>query len=394
MPQVYWIRHGQSTSNAGGAAPDLPGKVRITDLGEMQAESVRDYFIAHNIEPDLIITSSYRRTKQTAAPTIRHFGLKGDAVQEWPLTDEFHYLSPKASADLTQVQRKGKVTAYWDKADPDYVDGGKGSGAESFNEFIGRARETKKRLEAMPDDEIVVVFGHGQFITAVKWLMEQERKGKEDSEDFAELSDQIKQEEYQKFSRYIITSASMADRQIPEAVHKKLPNAQMITWKGMEEFRSLSDEHASLSAEESEKHLANFWTRGAPGDIDGNGAESFSQFVSRAKKFIQSVKTELPEDAAMVIFAGEDFLQLRRLLQQHPEAPDKELMDRFYEDAVELPAVGKKAANPIDYLPGFWLDTPGQAVDMAKLHFSSERERQAYWQKRTEQSSGPIKWLM
>jgi predicted GIY-YIG superfamily endonuclease len=60
------------------------------------------------------------------------------------------------------------VKAYWAKADPAFTDG---EGAESFLDFISRARSFLKRLAEHPTQDIVA-YSHGQFINAVAWLIE------------------------------------------------------------------------------------------------------------------------------------------------------------------------------------------------------------------------------
>ena len=53
-------------------------------------------------------------------------------------------------------------------ADPEYCDG---EGAESFGTLLERVRAALERLEATPDDALVYVFSHGQFIQAVRSLV-------------------------------------------------------------------------------------------------------------------------------------------------------------------------------------------------------------------------------
>ena len=58
------------------------------------------------------------------------------------------------------------VDAYWELSDPSYVDG---KFSESFEQFIARVREVKKRLASLPLNRIAV-FSHHQFISAFLWL--------------------------------------------------------------------------------------------------------------------------------------------------------------------------------------------------------------------------------
>ncbi len=57
------------------------------------------------------------------------------------------------------------VHEYWNRGDPDYVDG---DGAESFARLLRRVWDMLDRLKEHPD-AFVAVFTHGVFIRAV-WL--------------------------------------------------------------------------------------------------------------------------------------------------------------------------------------------------------------------------------
>ena len=57
---------------------------------------------------------------------------------------------------------------YWREADPNYCDG---EGAESFGTLLRRCEAALARLAAMPEDSLVYVFGHGQFIQAARAIV-------------------------------------------------------------------------------------------------------------------------------------------------------------------------------------------------------------------------------
>src|SRR3546814_2517008 len=85
--RAIFIRHGQSTGNAGVPCDDL-GAIELTELGQEQA---REVAASWTQAPALIVTSPYTRTRQTAAPTIARF--PGVPVEVWPI-EEFTYLQP------------------------------------------------------------------------------------------------------------------------------------------------------------------------------------------------------------------------------------------------------------------------------------------------------------
>lgn len=156
--RVIFIRHGESTGNAGVPCHDL-GAIELTELGGEQAREVAASWIE---APALIVTSPYTRTQQTAAPTIARF--PGVPVEVWPI-EEFTYLQPARWNGTRSAERMPHLERYWSAADPDYCDG---EGAESFATLLRRCEAALARLAAMPPASLVYVFGHGQFIQAAR----------------------------------------------------------------------------------------------------------------------------------------------------------------------------------------------------------------------------------
>ncbi|HUJ47936.1 MAG TPA: phosphoglycerate mutase family protein [Rhizomicrobium sp.] len=155
-PALTWlIRHGQSASNAGLPATGYD-EIPLTELGQRQAQEV-----AARVErqPDLLITSKFLRASATAEPIIARWPLT--RRETWPI-QELTYLSPARCRGTTPEMRRPWIEAYWDKCDPDYLDG---PDAESFRSFMARLRDFHQRLFAL-DDAFVVVIGHGQFFRA------------------------------------------------------------------------------------------------------------------------------------------------------------------------------------------------------------------------------------
>lgn len=159
MLTVHFVRHGESAANAGTATSD-PALIPLTERGWEQARAVAATF---DQAPTLIVTSPYERAADTAKPTIGRF--PDVPVEVWPV-EEFTYLSPSRCANTTAADRRPWVESYWTSADPECLDG---PGTESFASLIQRARESLRRLHGMTG--LVTVFGHGQFIQAVRWLV-------------------------------------------------------------------------------------------------------------------------------------------------------------------------------------------------------------------------------
>ncbi len=158
MKRATFIRHGQSTGNAGIPSHDLSA-IALTKLGHDQARAVA---AAWREPPALIVTSPYLRTQQTAAPTIARFS--GVPVEVWPI-EEFTYLQPALWNGTRSTERMPYLERYWHAADPDYCDG---DGAESFATLLRRAKAALARLAALPAGAPAYVFSHGQFIQAVR----------------------------------------------------------------------------------------------------------------------------------------------------------------------------------------------------------------------------------
>jgi broad specificity phosphatase PhoE len=159
--KVIFIRHGESTGNAGIPSKNL-ALLELTRTGQSQAEEIAAGWLQ---APDLIVSSPYLRTQQTAAPTMERFS--SAPVEVWPI-QEFTYLEPSRWNGTLSADRKPHIVAYWSAADPAYCDG---PGAESFTTLLDRARNMLERLAALPADWFVLIFSHGQFIHAVRMLI-------------------------------------------------------------------------------------------------------------------------------------------------------------------------------------------------------------------------------
>ncbi len=181
MHRFFLIRHGESQSNAGLATAD-PKDVELTSRGHEQARQIAA-FLKEYTPLNLIVTSSYLRTKQTAEPTKPAFPFVRE--DEWPV-HEFTYLAPSLLVVSSTVEdRRPLVDGYWGTCDPSYVDG---PGSESFEQFIERVREVIKRLKET-SYKTIAIFSHEQFIRAVLWLSQgdPEKLDSETMRDFRDL---------------------------------------------------------------------------------------------------------------------------------------------------------------------------------------------------------------
>jgi probable phosphoglycerate mutase len=161
MPTVWFIRHAECETNVGLPTADAT-TAQLTPRGIQQAEQIAS---ALPRCPDLIISSSYLRAKQTAEYTRQRF--PHAPVEEWSV-HEFTYLSQSVSGRSTTIdERRTLVDEYWSRLDQHYTDG---NGAESFTNLMKRVRGILEQLKNT-DAEFIVIFSHGQFILAVlSWL--------------------------------------------------------------------------------------------------------------------------------------------------------------------------------------------------------------------------------
>lgn len=158
--KILLIRHAESESNIGLPTSD-PALIFLSPGGHEQAERLVDKLAS---PPELVVTSHYIRTQQTAEPVIKKY--PHAPCEEWGI-HEFTYLSPGKCKNTTRNERLPMVKQYWDSCDPSYCDG---PGAESFGDFINRVKATINKIQERKEQSIVL-FSHGQFIAALLWLV-------------------------------------------------------------------------------------------------------------------------------------------------------------------------------------------------------------------------------
>jgi 2,3-bisphosphoglycerate-dependent phosphoglycerate mutase len=156
MPVVWFIRHGESESNA-NLKTTHPAQSALTPRGYEESLKVS---LAITHRPDLIVVSPYLRAQQTAVPTLEKF--PDTPVETWPV-EEFTYLDPIAYEGTTGADRWPAAKAYWEDNDPQLKHGGKG---ESFAELMARVQALQTRLRQQSAD-FIVMFSHGLFLRAL-----------------------------------------------------------------------------------------------------------------------------------------------------------------------------------------------------------------------------------
>ncbi len=155
---IWFVRHGESVTNAGGDWPD-EHSVPLTEKGHEQA-----FVVSNSLpeEPSLIVTSPFTRTKETARPSIEKW--PGVRHEEWPV-QEYCSICKVTRGKLTEEEKQSLYNITWN--DPDYKDG---ISAESFNGMINRVENTIEKIYNQADRKIVI-FSHGYFLSTLFYYM-------------------------------------------------------------------------------------------------------------------------------------------------------------------------------------------------------------------------------
>jgi broad specificity phosphatase PhoE len=159
--EVIFVRHAESEANANGRTVS-PHSIPLSRRGEEQASAFADKF---DQDLSLIVVTIDVRTLLTARHLIARF--PGVPVQVWPL-HEFTFLSPAKFEHTTVTERKKWVHEYWERCDPDFVDG---NGAESFHQFVKRITDSFDSLKSMTQHR-TLVFSHGHVMRLVKLMLD------------------------------------------------------------------------------------------------------------------------------------------------------------------------------------------------------------------------------
>jgi broad specificity phosphatase PhoE len=154
---VYFVRHGESASNAAPGAMALPGNRgdRLTDRGFEQARAVAERL--GDAQATRILASPLRRARETAEVIAERLDLpivELEELRELRESEDFGELSLE-----DQRLRRWSVWMAEHGDDPDHSY----RGGESFNEIMDRVRQVQERLVADPTESTIAV-SHGIFL--------------------------------------------------------------------------------------------------------------------------------------------------------------------------------------------------------------------------------------
>ncbi len=160
MKEIYIIRHAESISNAGQKA-DNHDQIPLSEKGKGQAKELAEKL---DIVPELIVVSSYSRTRETAEPFIaKHPNVP---IEIWDV-HEFTYLAKHHYNGKTATERTDAAYDYWKNAHIHH----KNEDSESFHELTERMRAFVAKLKERKEN-IITIFSHGRFIYALQLYLE------------------------------------------------------------------------------------------------------------------------------------------------------------------------------------------------------------------------------
>lgn len=157
MKTITFVRHGESTANAGGITM-AQAKIPLSELGTQQVAALAPLLPA---QPALILTSGYLRTQQTSKPYCERLGM---AAMPNPFLNEFSAIDPALIAGMDGAQRKPFMDEFW--REPSMTKR-MGKDADTFAEFVQRVTAFEQGMDALPDG--TVIFGHGIWIGLMVW---------------------------------------------------------------------------------------------------------------------------------------------------------------------------------------------------------------------------------
>jgi probable phosphoglycerate mutase len=159
MTRLWLVRHGEAHVNQfrDDGLVHVIDEHGLTDRGIKQAERLRDRLTKDaDIQPDVIIASTYPRASQTAAIASANLGLavvEDSEVQEWRLGADA--IGVTLDEALASWQRVRAGSGHDDRISPQ---------TETHNEFIARVDSALLRIAANYSGKEVLVFTHGGVV--------------------------------------------------------------------------------------------------------------------------------------------------------------------------------------------------------------------------------------
>jgi broad specificity phosphatase PhoE len=141
--KLYFVRHGQTNSNAQAASqPALGNDEPLNELGAQQASELAEQL--KNEEIDVIISSPFKRAVQTAEIINKYHDLEIDINDTWREIQTDGYVDLDTWNDIFNFDKKTLI-----------------ENAESLENFFKRIYEALDKLVAEHKNETILVVSHG-----------------------------------------------------------------------------------------------------------------------------------------------------------------------------------------------------------------------------------------
>lgn len=151
ITKIIFVRHGQSEANVAKTYND-DGLSPLTEKGHEQAKKLAQ----DTDHVDIILSSPFLRTRQTAAPLAEKFGLEIEIRDYLHETKHGRYANALQDEFVAEERKK-----FFD--DPDHKFGDSG---ESFNDLVARGELLRQEIIAKYAGKTVVVITHGHPLKA------------------------------------------------------------------------------------------------------------------------------------------------------------------------------------------------------------------------------------
>lgn len=152
---LFIVRHGETDLNRDGILQGRGIDASLNTTGRRQAVQVSEYLESTNI--DQIITSSLKRSKQTADPIVDFHQIEG---RSYPELDEMHFGELEGEPVTDVKDSLNEIHAIWSRGDVDYSIPGGESPQAVFKRADGAVQSILKQSEG----ESLVMILHGRLI--------------------------------------------------------------------------------------------------------------------------------------------------------------------------------------------------------------------------------------
>ena len=129
----------------------------------------------------------------------------------------------------------------------------------------------------------------------------------------------------------IVTSPFQRTRQTAGPTIGRFPGVPVETWE-IEEFTYLEPARWNGTASADRRpHVERYWTAADPAYCDGEGAESFGDFLRRVEATLAHLAA-LPPTSLVYVFGHGQFIQAARAIVNNPDLDDTAQMRAFWRD--------------------------------------------------------------